>query len=542
VDYDAVFVGSGINCLVAASLLARDGWRCAVFERQSELGGAIQTTELVPGFIHDLYAVTHTGFVASDAYRELASDLRVRGLVYAHSSTPFASMTADGTSAVLTTDLDENVGHFERHASGDGVRWRAVCAEHALIADLVGELLTRDAWSRDGLILGLRAYRRLGRRGIAAVFGSMLETCRNWTAQFRSPATQALLAPWCLHAGVGPDDAASAFMARVSVMSQQARGSWLPIGGGIRLVGALARIVADAGGLAESGRGVRKILVEGGRATGVQLDDGTRVFARRAVVAGVTPTQLYGTLLRGVHEADDAARAARQFRYGRARMQVHMTLAEPPQWADERLLDASTVHVTSGVNGLSRAVNEAERGLLPAEPTLTISQPVSIDESRAPEGGWIFSIQLHETPWRPTGDAAAEIDVGNGLWTLDLTRAYADRAQSILSRHVPNLDRALVHRLVLSPVDMAEANENFVSGDGASGATTLDQLLLLRPRPELAGHATPVSRLYQVGASTHPGPGLAAGSGNIVARHLRGLDRRRFTVKLRRARAPLGAP
>jgi phytoene dehydrogenase-like protein len=50
----------------------------------------------------------------------------------------------------------------------------------------------------------------------------------------------------------------------------------------------------------------------------------------------------------------------------------------------------------------------------------------------------------------------------------------------------------------------------------------LDQSLLWRPRPGLAGHRTPIRRLYQIGASTHPGPGLGAGSGEIVARHLLG--------------------
>lgn len=539
-DYDAIFVGSGINCLVASALLARDGWRCAVFERQGHLGGAIHTAELTPGFVHDLYSVSHSLFVASDAYAELEDDLRARGLAYTPGDTPAASITWDDAAALLTTDLEANIREFERHGSGDGATWRRLSEDHQRVADLIRELFAHDLWSRDGLRFGLRAYRRLGRDGLLRFAGEMLETCRDWTARFQSPAVQALLAPWTLHAGAGPDNAGSGFMTRVMTMSLQTRGVVLPVGGGGRLVTALAELIADADGVCVCRQGVRKILVRRGRAVGVQLDDGTLVGARRAVVAGVTPTQLYGQLLEGVPEAATPAAAAKRFRYGRARMQVHMALAERPRWPDERLLDAATVHVTSGVDAVSRAVNEADRGLLPAEPTLTIAQPVAIDPSRAPDGRWIFSIQLHETPWRPVGDAGGAIATGDGTWTPDLADAYADRAQAILSRHVANLDQALLHRVVLSPADIAVANENFMFGDAASGACSLDQSLLWRPRPDLPGHTTAVGDLYHVGASTHPGQGLGAGSGIIVARRLRrGGSRLRLR---RRSTEPAGFP
>jgi phytoene dehydrogenase-like protein len=67
---------------------------------------------------------------------------------------------------------------------------------------------------------------------------------------------------------------------------------------------------------------------------------------------------------------------------------------------------------------------------------------------------------------------------------------------------------------------MEAANVNFVGGAIYSGALSLDQNLVWRPRPELPGHGTPVARLWQIGASTHPGPGLGAGSGYLVAQEL----------------------
>lgn len=520
-DYDAVFVGSGINCLTAAALLARDGWRCAVFERQNHLGGAIHTVELVPGYTHDLYAVSHAMFLASEAYAELADALASRGLRYVHGDTPAGCLTHQGQTSVLTTDPSRNIATFETAATGDGERWRRIRAEHSRVADLVRTLLTRDLASRDGVAILLRAYRRLGKRGLLQLAGEMLETCRDWSEHFRAPATRALLAPWTLHAGLGPEQASSGFMTRLMALSLEARGAPLPVGGGRQLVAALDGIICEAGGTCVPGNGVQSIITRGGRAVAVRLDDGGEIGARRAIVAGVTPTQLYGPLLAGAPGAAAATVAASRFRYGRARMQIHMTLREPPEWPDRELLRAATIHLTSGVDAISRAVNEAERGLLPTEPTLTVAQPVAVDSSRAPEGGWILSIQLHETPRRVRGDAAGIIDVGDGSWTPELRERHADRAQALLTRHVPNLERALVERVALSPLDLARANENLVDGDGASGALSLDQNLLWRPRPDLIGHATPIRSLYHVGASTHPGPGLGAGSGIIVARRLR---------------------
>ncbi len=157
---------------------------------------------------------------------------------------------------------------------------------------------------------------------------------------------------------------------------------------------------------------------------------------------------------------------------------------------------------------------------MPAEATVVVGQPMAVDPSRAPDGKWILWIQLQEVPTRPKGDAAAELEVGDGTWTKDLRERYADRIQARIARHIPNLDSALLERVVLSPADIEGANVNLVGGDIYSGSCALDQNLLWRPRPSLPGHGTPIDGLYQIGASTHPGPGLGAGSGTMVAHHL----------------------
>jgi phytoene dehydrogenase-like protein len=57
--YDHIIVGSGINSLVCASLLARRGDRVLLLERNDRLGGCIRTEEITaPGFIHDVLSST----------------------------------------------------------------------------------------------------------------------------------------------------------------------------------------------------------------------------------------------------------------------------------------------------------------------------------------------------------------------------------------------------------------------------------------------------------------------------------------------------
>src|SRR6476646_10136008 len=105
-------------------------------------------------------------------------------------------------------------------------------------------------------------------------------------------------------------------------------------------------------------------------------------------------------------------------------MQIHFALSEPARWeGDERLARTALVHLTPGLDGVSRAVNEAERGLLPAEATIVCGQPVAVDPARAPECSWILWVQLQELPARPRGDAARELDVGDGAWTERLREA-----------------------------------------------------------------------------------------------------------------------
>jgi phytoene dehydrogenase-like protein len=521
--FDAVVVGSGINSLACAALLARGGWGVCVLEREDELGGAIRTGEITePGYLHDVFSAWHPLWVGGAAHAELGEELAARGLTYLNTELPTATLFPDGESAFLLRSAEANAEELERHAAGDGEAWGRMLESFFPNADLAFGVLGTELWSKAGLSLGLSAYRRLGRRGLAEFVGELTISSRDWlTRTFESERAHGLLAPWVLHTGLGPDAAASGYMTQVIAVAVQAGGMPIPRGGGAKLVEALRRLIADHGGSCETERDVESVLVEGGKATGVRLTDGETVTAGRAVIANVTPTQLYGRLLGDGDVPPDLAAKGRRYRYGRGEMQIHLALSEPPRWdGDERLGRTAIVHVTPGLDGVSRAVNEAERGLLPAEATIVTGQPLTMDASRAPEGAGLLWIQLQELPSRVSGDAAGELDPGDGTWTEELRERYADRIVARLARQIPNLEGAIKARTVLSPADLERANVNLVHGDPYSGSLALDQNFLWRPFPASPGHATAVEKLWHIGASTHPGPGLGAGSGTLVAKQL----------------------
>jgi phytoene dehydrogenase-like protein len=507
---DAVIVGSGINSLACAALLARGGWSVRVLERENELGGCIRTAELTePGYLHDVFSAWHPLWVGGAAHAELGDELAARGLEYLNSEHPTATLFPDGEAAFLLRSTEANVAEL-------GPEWAGAVESFFHNADLAFGVLGTELWSRDGLKLGAKAFRRLGRRGAAEFSGNVLASSRDWLWQtFASERAHGVLAPWVLHTGLGPDAAGSGFMTQLIGVAVQEAGMPIPRGGGARLVDALVRLIEDNGGCSETGRDVERVLVRDGRAAGVRLADGEEVVAEKAVIANVTPTQLYGRLIEGHEEL------GRRFRYGRSEMQIHLALSEPPRWeGDERLGKTAIVHLTPGLDGVSRAVNEAERGLLPTEATVVVGQPLTMDPSRAPEGAGVVWIQLQELPWHVKGDAAGELDVGDGTWTEDLRERYADRIQARIARHAPNLVGSIRKRVALSPADLQAANVNLHRGDPYSGSLALDQNLLWRPLPSSPGHATPVKGLWHIGASTHPGPGLGAGSGTLVAKQL----------------------
>jgi phytoene dehydrogenase-like protein len=311
----------------------------------------------------------------------------------------------------------------------------------------------------------------------------------------------------------------------VIAFALEAAGAPIVKGGAVKLLDAFLGLFADLGGEIRVNADVVSIRRDrGGAASGVRLADGTELAAAQGVICSVAPGQLYGRLLESEALPADIKASAVAYRHGKGNMQIHYALKEPPQWrtaAGADLGKVALLHLTPGLDGVSRAANECERGLMPAVPTICVGQPHALDPSRCPPGNAILWLQLPEVPRFIKGDAAGELSVpADGKWNAALREQFADRVEAILSRQIDNFSQNIIGRKCYSPADLEAMNINLVGGDPYGGSCGIDQFFLWRPFKHSVNHTTHIPRLFQIGASTHPGPGLGGGSGFILANAL----------------------
>jgi phytoene dehydrogenase-like protein len=523
--HDYIIVGGGINALVAAALLGKKGKKVLVLERNEAIGGCIRTEAITaPGFVHDVMATTFVLFVTSPAYAALGPDLAARGLEFAHAPFPTGVLLPDGRHQIFSMDRARNIAAFDALAPGDGARYGVDMDRLGADAPFLFAMLGGSLWSWAMLKTVAREAWRRGPRGLAAFFGEALQPVRAWLEQrYRSDLFRALWAPWVLHCGLGPESAYSGQMAKVIAFAVEAAGAPIVKGGAANLLKAFETLIRDNGGEIRTRADVASILLdENGAARGVTLADGTEIAAERGVICSVTPNQLYGRLLPAAEQPPEVAEAVTGYRYGKGDMQIHYALKSPPRWRDPDLAKVALLHLSTGLDGVSKAANEAERGMLPAEPTICVGQPTALDPSRAPEGAAILWLQLPEAPRFIKGDAAGAIAApADGKWTEAIREQFADRVEAVLVHHIEGFRETVIARRAYSPADLEALNINLVGGDPYGGACSIDQFFLWRPLPGSVNQTTSVARLYHIGASTHPGPGLGGGSGFLLAQALR---------------------
>jgi phytoene dehydrogenase-like protein len=518
---DHIIVGSGINALVCAALLGGKGRKVLVLERNDRIGGCIRTDEITaPGFVHDVMATTFVLFLTGPAHAALGADLARHGLEFCHTATPTGVLRPDGSHAIVRTDRAANIAALNAIAAGDGDRHSRDVGEIERNAGLLFGLLGGQLWSWPTFrLLAGEAWRR-GPRGLKTFAGDMLTPARSWLeGGYQSELTRALWAPWVLHAGLGPEDAFSGQIAKVIGFALEAAGAPIVKGGSRNLLAAFEALIRERGGQIRTGADVASIMQSGGGATGVRLASGEEIAAARGVICSVTPTQLYGRLLGATASADETA-AVRTYRYGKGNFQIHYALEKPPVWKNPELGKVALLHLTPGLDGVSKACNEAVRGMLPETPTICVGQPHALDPSRCPPGKAILWLQLPEAPREIKGDAAGKLVVAEGAWTERLREAYADRVEAILASHIEGFKESVIARKACSPADLEAMNINLVDGDPYGGSSTIDQSFLWRPFKSSINHQTSVRDLYHIGASTHPGAGLGGGSGFLLAQRL----------------------
>ena len=516
-DLDHLIIGSGINSLVAAAMLSKKGDSVLVIEREDRVGGCMYTSDKVtlPGFHHDVMAATFVLFMTGPAQEALGDDLAKHGFEYCHSAYPTAALRPDGTALVLGMDRAANVSAFNARATGDGDQHAADVNAIEKDADFLFGILGNRLWSLQmAWVIAKRAW-KLGLGSLKAWFGEAMEPARAWLeTRYQSPDVQALWAPWCLHVGLTPESTYGGQMARVIAFALESAGAPIVKGGAGQAARAFQSMIAENGGEIRTGVEATRILIENGKAVGVYTNDGEKIAAKN-VIASTAPGQLYDSLLSDQPKSN----VTKKYRHGRGNFQLHYALDGPIKWASDGLDDVALIHLTDGIDAVSKSCNEAERGMLPEVPTICVGQPHRLDPNRCPKGKAILWLQIPDAPSVIKGDSANEIETEKD-WTPRMRDSFADRVEGILSKHITNWDAIKLKRRAYSPSDLQGMNVNLVGGDPYGGACTLDQFFVWRPHGRQSNNATDIKNLFHVGASTHPGPGLGGGSGFNIAKRL----------------------
>ncbi len=505
-------IGAGPNGLVAANMLAEQGWRVLVLEQQNRPGGAVKSGELTePGFTSDLFSSFYPLAAVSPAIRSL--ELERHGVAWRRSQLAVAHPQADGACAAISLDIDETAASLERFAPQDGDAWRAFCAYWTRAGRPFIDALLRPFPPLKG---SARLAAALGPRGLLEFMRFALLPARRLAEEtFRGDGGAWLLTGNALHADLTPDSAGGGLFGWTLCGLAQQHGFPVPEGGAGHLTDALVARLHAHGGRIECDARVARVLVRGERAVGVRTDDGREVSASRGIFADVGAPALFRDLVGEQHLPAAFVQDLGSFQYDNSTVKVDWSLDAPIPWTAVEARRAGTIHVADGMDALTRTTAQLSRRLIPDQPFLVIGQYSMVDATRQPPGketAWAYT----HVPQRPAGDAGD--DELTGSWDEREIEIFVARIEAEIERRAPGFGTLIRQRHVFTPAKLEAANANLVGGAINSGTAQIHQQLVFRPTPGLGRAETPIRGLYLAGASAHPGGGVHGAAGANAAR------------------------
>ena len=513
---DSVIIGGGHNGLVCAAYLARAGQKVLVLEAASELGGAAVTREIAPGF--KVSAVAHILHLLHPAIQR---DLRLE-----NHGLELSARRLD------TVALDEGGGHVvlrggqvvreSRTAVADRDRTvlprlhrRLLRFARALEPFMrrqpprLGNAARSDLSTLSQLGLGLRRLGRDDMREFLRIAGSNVYDLLN--DELETPLIKGAYGlDAVLGSHLGPRSPGS-----VITLLYRLTGRCGGIQGALGLARGGMGAVSDALGAAARAHGaelrtsspVARILVDEDRASGVVLDDGEVISARR-VISNADPKRTFLELLGLAHLDTDFVRRIKNLRSRGTAAKLNLALDGQPAFHGLTAEDlAGRLLVAPDLDYLERAFNHAKYGEASERPALEITVPSLADASLAPPGKHVLSAVIHYAPYAlKTG------------WQ-DSADDFAQRVIDLLAQYSPDLPGMIVERQLITPLDL-ERDYRITGGQWHHGELALDQLFMLRPVPGAGQYASPVPGLYLCGAGCHPGGGVMGAAGHNAARRV----------------------
>jgi phytoene dehydrogenase-like protein len=292
------------------------------------------------------------------------------------------------------------------------------------------------------------------------------------------------------------------------------RGVWGYVQGGMgALATALELACVDLGVKIFRESDVKRIIVERGQVRGVVLWDDT--FLEAAVIASsIDAHQTFERLIEPAELPRQFRAAVAKIDYSSASAKINLALAEPPQFTclpapGVAAHHRGTIHISPTLDYIERAFDDAKYGWPSTEPILEITLPSAVDLTLAPPGQHVMNIFVQYAPYK----------LADGRSWDDVKEDFGNRCIELLARYAPNVPAAILHRQILTPLDL-ERLFGLTGGNIMQGAMTPTQLFALRPVAGWADHHTPIAGLYLCGAAAHPGGGVLGACGHNAAREI----------------------
>ncbi len=507
--YDAIVIGAGHNGLCLAAYLQRGGLRTAVIERRHEEGGGVNTEEpLLAGYRFNLHAQYMEFFDIMPMIQDFGlEDLGLRTVMpEAQAGIAFA----DGRPPVILHRpdlLDRTHASIARYSRAD--------------ADRYVELKTRAARLEQLLAIGLYnppspvAEQSQGDL-LEAAFGD-LGIGRHFTLKtpkividemFETPELRALLYRASVEWGYPIDSFGTGGMFLSFVMWTM--GNWkMALGGTHTLAKAMTQACYREGVDLIENTNVERVVVEDGRAVGVEVRDGVVIRAERAIASNADLRQTLLTMVGPDHLSDLWVQRAEAYRYGPSHVlgTPMFCLYEAPQYRSARWdqeIDRCfyTMVGFDGPDDTARYIRDAYSGRLPKPAAGTWVNSLW-DRAQAPPGrhaasGWYFL--------PPASALSAE------EWA-EVRSTFNDRFLDEWVKAAPNMTRDNVIAQRLYTPDQMERKNMMLEGDFSNGEFVPDQMGMNRPFPEASNYRTEIDGLYLCGPSAFPGGGVHAACG-----------------------------
>lgn len=505
---DIAIIGAGLNGLVTAAYLAKAGRSVTVLEKEDRTGGTMGTVEIAPGYLGpaaiDSIELVHPSIIDDLELNERRiRKIRGGGLILA---------SEEGDCLYFDSN-DSTADHVARFSDADARAFRelntflksvSVALDSALTQPLADPTSNAMSGAFDLLKLGW-SLRKLGKDEMPEALRFLPMTIKDvLDERFESEALKAMIAATALKGSwLGPRSAGSAYgllhhnphwaggMDRTAVFAGGGPGAFTD---------AVAAVATEAGAEIRLNARVSKILVDAGKCTGVALEDGEEIQARR-VVSALDPKTTFERLTGPEWLDPDFVEKVGQIRSNGSVTIVRLALDRMPQFKGTPAGGESVsgrIQIGATLDHFERAFDAAKYGTLPENPTLMASIPTVLDPSLAPADKHVMHVWAQFTPSR-----LREKD-----WE-DAREEFGDRIVSMLDRHAPGLKGSVVHRQVETPPDL-EKRFGLTNGCLYHVDLALDQLLYMRPIPGWFRYDTPIKGLFLCGAGVHPG---GAGTG-----------------------------